>query len=652
MKIRKLNRLLILLLATICFDLCRLDAATHSTPQRVVSLLPSATEIIQILGESDKLVGISIHDRLPPTEDRKIVGSFFNPIIAAIRSVQPDTIIISPRHQNIAKEFASRSHIVTVEINSIDELYKTIRLLGNLFHKDSEAEKLISEIKTEISLVQQKLSKIPNRRPVRVMRFMGRQDSETVMAPGDDSFQNDLIRLSGGTPPSFGKNGAVIPVSLAEWQRFDPEVIYGCGEDRQVAEKFFSLLGWKDVSAVKNGRIFYFPCDLTCRISPHSGKFIQWLASVIFEDAFSNPALLATQEGIEARKPIPVHLPFVKSAEVVTSRILDFQNKTLLIHLTEPMDVLSTLEGPRTAQFVVGNHSSPPPLWGVSHRLGLDGWRSHIEKVLGISQKEASLLFTGANMDNMSLQVRTHGDLVVYALVTAGAESNALRASRDTGSWEEPGTINIILMTNRKLSPRAMARAVITATEAKTAALQDLDIRSSYTGLKWQATGTGTDEIIVVSGKGKPADNSGGHARLGELIARAVYDGVKDALARQNSFHKDRSIFRRFQERRLELYSLIPNKLRSTLLPKVEEVLLDPRYATFMEIAFLLSDAEQQGLIEDLSPFRSLAFSISREIAQKYGRKKEVKKWDNLVTSEDVPEPIATALNAIMNGLK
>jgi len=645
------TRLLTVLLVALYVIFCRIEAIAYDSPRRVVSLVPSATEIIQKLGESDKIVGISIHDRLPTTEDRKTVGSFFHPITSAIQSLQPDTIIVSPRHDAISKEFASKARIVTVDINSIEELYKTIQSLGNLFHREAEAEQLISEIKSEIALVQQKLSKIPDRRPIRVMRFMGRRDSESVMAPGDDSFQNDLIRLAGGTPPSFGKKGAVIPVSLKEWQTSDPEVIYGCGEDREVAEKFFSLPGWKDVSAVKNGRIFYFPCDLTCRISPNTGKFIQWLASTIFEDAFSNPELLVTQEKIESRKPIPVHLSFVRSAEIVTSRILDFQNKTLLLHFTEPMDVLSTLEGPKTGQTVVGNHSSPPPLWGAGHRLGLNNWRDHIEKVLGISQKEASLLFTGANMDNLSLQVKTHGDLIVYALVTAGAESNALRASRDEGPWEEPGTINIIILTNRRLSPRAMARSIITATEAKTAALQDLDVRSSYTGLKWQATGTGTDEIIVVSGKGKPVDNAGGHARLGELIAKAVYDGVKDALARQNGFYKDRSIFRRLQERRLELYSLISPKLRPALLPKIEEALIDPRYAAFMEVAFLLSDAEEQGLIKDLSPFRSLASLVSKEIAQKYGRKKNAPCQEKPTARDDLPEPIAIAVGAILNGL-
>jgi len=56
--------------------------------------------------------------------------------------------------------------------------------------------------------------------------------------------------------------------------------------------------------------------------------------------------------------------------------------------------------------------------------------------------------------------------------------------SRDAGRFYEPGTINIIILTNMALRPRAMTRAVISATEATAAALLDMDIRSAYSPLE------------------------------------------------------------------------------------------------------------------------------------------------------------------------
>ncbi|TFG44832.1 MAG: cobalamin biosynthesis protein CbiZ, partial [Dehalococcoidia bacterium] len=91
------------------------------------------------------------------------------------------------------------------------------------------------------------------------------------------------------------------------------------------------------------------------------------------------------------------------------------------------------------------------------------------------------------------------------------------------------GTINIIVLTSAKLGQAALASAFITITEAKTAALQDLDVRSSYNP-QWQATGTSTYQISVISGDGDECYHVSGQVKLGELIARAVTRGVTEAI--------------------------------------------------------------------------------------------------------------------------
>ena len=97
---------------------------------------------------------------------------------------------------------------------------------------------------------------------------------------------------------------------------------------------------------------------------------------------------------------------------------------------------------------------------------------------------------------------------------------------------ETAGKINILLLTNLQLSPRAL----VTATEATSAALQDLDIRSSAASGARQATGTGTDSIIVVEGPGRREASSDGHSALGELMARAVSEGVQRAVHRRTGW--------------------------------------------------------------------------------------------------------------------
>ena len=346
-------------------------------------------------------------------------------------------------------------------------------------------------------------------------------------------------------------------------------------------------------------------------------------------------------------------MPYVQGAAVVDSTIFDVRHKTLLINFDRPLSAMSTLEGPRQNLTTIGNHYSPPQFWAVGHHMGLEAIREHILNVLNLSADRASLLITGADMDNLAVKKAAFQDMTVYALVTGGVKSNAVRMGRDEGLYYELGTINVIIMANVKLTPRAMTRAIISATEAKSAAMQDLDVRSSQNSLNWQATGTGTDNIIVVQGTGPEVDNAGGHSKLGELIARAVYDGVLEAVYRQNGLFAQRNIFQRLQERGLDLHGLLSEShcpCQGTLSQQVgdlQNLLLEPRYAGFLEASMALSDAWQRGLISDLDFYKDQSRHLAEEIA---GCK--IEDWTGLASSwPEMPPALALALESLMNGL-
>ena len=322
----------------------------------------------------------------------------------------------------------------------------------------------------------------------------------------------------------------------------------------------------------------------------------------------------------------------------------------MVIDFKTPVEVISTLEGPRPGITTVGNHNTPPPCWPISHYLGLAKDRRQVYEVLEKSEKDTSFLFTGADMANLSVQRADFKDIKIYALVTAGVEGNALRLSQDEGRYYEPGTINIIILSNYRLSPRAMSRAIIDVTEAKTAALQDLDIRSTEQPLPFQATGTGTDNIIVVGGQGKTLENAGGHSKLGELIGKTVYQGVREAVAKQNGITSGRPLWSRLQERRLGLYDMLQNSLpqesRTQVLQAWETVLTQPRYAGFLEAALGLSDAWERGQVLDLTAFEAWCTLISQELAGKPLTQEEKK-----TLSGNLPRPLKLACEAFLNGL-
>jgi iron complex transport system substrate-binding protein len=180
----------------------------------------------------------------------------------------------------------------------------------------------------------------------------------------------------------------------------------------------------------------------------------------------------------------------------------------------------------------------------------------------------------------------------------------------------------------------------------------DMDIRSSYSSKLHRATGTGTDNIIVVRGTGIEIDNAGGHSKLGELISKAVYQGVREAICKQNKMTASRNIFQRLQERKITIYSLISGMTcecvlkKSDLVGEVEKLLIDDRYASFIESALALSDDYEKGLIKDLTCYNMWCKEIAGNIAGK-----RLDRLDDFVQEDNMPVVLKAALNAILNGV-
>lgn len=625
------------------------------SPGSIVSLIPTATEILFELGAGDAVAGLTFHDAtLEGAVAKQVAGGFFQPSLERIKEIDPDMIILSSIHKDIIAAFKD-SDCTVFEYNtqSIEHSFSNILALGKMFDKEAEARELIRKNKEQLDHIRRKIDKAVKGEKKRVIRLMGR---ESIMTPGNDSFQNELIGLAGGISHDFGKKGGAVPVTKEEWIKFNPEVIYGCGGDVKAAEKFFSQPGWKDVEAVKKNNIFYFPCELTCRAASRTGYFVSWLSSMIYMKEFADSENNILPVDLVSSVPIEINLDFVKSASVNTSNIYDFKNKTLMIDFKYPQTIVSTLEGERNGILTVGNHYSPPPTWGPGHYLGIDDIRANILKANGKDVKTTSFLMTGANMDNLSIREKQFKDMKIVALATAGVLSNAVRMSRDTGKFYEPGTINIILMTNMQLSKRAMTRAIIAATEAKTAALEDMDIRSTYSPLRNEATGTGTDNVLVVQGEGVLIKNAGGHSKIGELIASAVYDAVNDAIVKQNKVSADRHIFQRLKERKISLYGLTSGvncecmnqnaTAKSDFSKQVEHLLLDGQYASFIESAFALSDEYEKGLIKDLALFNEWCFVVASKIAGH-----PVEHIEQLIEDDNMPVVLKKAMNTVFTGV-
>lgn len=223
--------------------------------------------------------------------------------------------------------------------------------------------------------------------------------------------------------------------------------------------------------------------------------------------------------------------------------------KSIVISFNGKRNVLST--GPNNGGFttdlsaVFNNDANPGD--GMEVKMRADTYREHMDILakedLGLDPSSCSGLMTVASMDNAAISTLSYDDFSVTAITTAGVRSNGGRIG-DPASWHEKsessfedttpvGTINILLYIDANLSKEAMASALVSCTEAKVAAMQELLIASRYScGI---ATGTGTDGTIIISNAESKTrlTNAGKHSKLGELIGRTVISSIKEALKLQ-----------------------------------------------------------------------------------------------------------------------
>jgi alpha-ribazole phosphatase CobZ len=151
----------------------------------------------------------------------------------------------------------------------------------------------------------------------------------------------------------------------------------------------------------------------------------------------------------------------------------------------------------------------------------------------------------------------------VTILITAGIGKPPLQSD---------STVNIILLVGKNLSHAAMANLIIVATEAKTAAFYDLDVR--YGGGEL-FTGDYTDGVVVAcyGQETEPEVQFAGRAtQLGKTVYEVVKDGVKAALFNHNSWAMNRPILERLEERGITVDDMVSTALELYVSVKGEEI--------------------------------------------------------------------------------
>lgn len=259
---KKLLLMIILLLGTVPLK----DSAiayegtapnNNKVKPRYISLAPSTTEILFALGLDDEIVGVTSYCNYPAkalTKER--IGNFSRPNIEKLVYLKPDYIFCTTAEQApVVTELKQlKLNFYVSDPQNFNELFNSIRDIARITHKDSQAEVLIKSIQNKIEEIKHQVKLIPEKNRPKVFIEIW---SNPLTTAGYGSFLDELITLAGGINIAYDTKKAHSIFSAEEVIRRNPDCIILTYMDREKPRELMEKrLGWKNISALKNNRVY------------------------------------------------------------------------------------------------------------------------------------------------------------------------------------------------------------------------------------------------------------------------------------------------------------------------------------------------------------------------------------------------------------
>jgi len=255
-------------------------------PQRIVSVAPSVTEILFALGLGEKIVGVSTYCNYPPEALKKEkVGGYITPSMEKIVALRPDLVIQTA--DGDLKPGVSRLAGLGIPVyitnpRSIPDILNAVLKIGEATFSLPAAQDLVAAMRGKIRAVQDKVQGLPRPRVLHTLSV------DPLVSSGRGTFVNDLISMAGGENIAENTKGKHPLLSMEEVVVRDPQVIILSSmfsNDPMTAQKKW-WNRYREISAVRTGRIYVIQADLILRPSPRIVDGLAEMAQAIHPEAF------------------------------------------------------------------------------------------------------------------------------------------------------------------------------------------------------------------------------------------------------------------------------------------------------------------------------------------------------------------------------
>lgn len=259
-------------------------------PSRIVSLAPNLTEIIYLIGEQDRLVGVSPYCKFPPEAAKKPkVGALVNMDYEQLRSLDPDLVIMLPGQNEVAQKIERlgiQSKIFRSD--SLDDIYVMIEGLGEVLGKQDIAESEITRLKSELeSLRAETRARVTS--PPRVLLVIGRNPGtlQQLYACGSGNFLDSLLNAVGADNVLKDTTVPWPIINKESIVQYDPDVILDASlfQGDTPADQDLHMKAWEQLDmlrAVKEDRVISIREDHLLVVGPWFVNGARILAEAIY----------------------------------------------------------------------------------------------------------------------------------------------------------------------------------------------------------------------------------------------------------------------------------------------------------------------------------------------------------------------------------
>jgi len=264
----------------ICGVLTAPAATASSNPTRIISLSPSATEILFGIGAGSQVIAVDDNSDYPSTAPFSKLSSF-TPNVEAIAAYHPDLVVLQSSATNAATIQSDLQKLkikVFVEVtpNNIAEAYAEFIALGKVTGHPSRAKALITSMKSQISEI---IARARKKTPV---TFFHELDN-TPYSADSTTFIGQIYSDFNLSNIADAANAGGYPLLSSEFIiKANPKIIFlDDGQYGESATTVAERTGWSAISAVKNKHVVVLPLDIPDRWGPRMVDFYRFIAQSI-----------------------------------------------------------------------------------------------------------------------------------------------------------------------------------------------------------------------------------------------------------------------------------------------------------------------------------------------------------------------------------